>query len=184
VSKKLAFVYRAVLVETKAYSRRAELAASMEQDFLQRYFGKNKEILGFAGRIIEQGNKAAARELNNAVRVLGNDLDAETVIRRIDREYLINPSPPPPPSSTFCTLVRKLEARPDGDTYAWDDWVALVELMGGTVYEKSGLFLNTMTVCFGDSEEVFNNGISAVRWIQKHVLPLAMKRVRSGEARG
>jgi len=55
-------------------------------NFLQTYFGRNKEILAFARSLIDGGHRAAAKELNRAVSVLG-DGDAYMIIFRIKEKF-------------------------------------------------------------------------------------------------
>src|SRR5436189_112914 len=59
----------------------------MELNFLQTYFGRNKEILAFARTLIDGGHRAAARELNRAISVLGDGTDAHMIIFRIKEKF-------------------------------------------------------------------------------------------------
>lgn len=86
-SWRLAFAYRIYLLEAKAFIRRAEVAATMEQEFLQVYFGSDIEILEFARKIIECGHKSAAKALNNAIRVLGPEADSSRIVKRVVMEF-------------------------------------------------------------------------------------------------
>lgn len=87
ISPKLAYTFRAYLLYEKKFQRRVEIANIMENKFLETYFGSNLEILEFAKDIILDGNRGAARELNKAIRLLGNDVDAGLVIRKIREVY-------------------------------------------------------------------------------------------------
>jgi curved DNA-binding protein CbpA len=88
ISLRLDFTYRAVLLDTKGFDKRKELASKMEQEFLKLYFGDDPEILHFARRVIDMGNKPAAKALNNAVRVLGKSVSATQVIKKVAAEHL------------------------------------------------------------------------------------------------
>src|SRR5262249_32030828 len=76
-SDKLAFGYRTMLLHSKDFERRSIIADEMENEFLQRFFGNNRQIISFAKSLIETGNKSAAKELNRAILVLGKKTDAE-----------------------------------------------------------------------------------------------------------
>lgn len=86
-SKSLAFTYRLFLINEKQFKRRGEVARLMQNAFLQSYFGNQPAIIDFAKSLIESGRKDAAKALNEAVRVLGNDLDPAMVIRKIKGKY-------------------------------------------------------------------------------------------------
>lgn len=71
-SRMLAFTYRATILETKAFDKRDEWAKCIETEFLKSYFGANPNLIEFARYLISLGNKAAAKALNQAVRILGS----------------------------------------------------------------------------------------------------------------
>jgi curved DNA-binding protein CbpA len=83
ISSELVFSYKLYMLSCKEFKRREEIANTYEGQFLKKYFGENKKILIFAKSLILAGNKLAAKELNHAVMLLGNDLDAELVIGKI-----------------------------------------------------------------------------------------------------
>jgi len=83
ISKLLAFTYRASMLEFKAFEKRKELAQVLEQSFLETYFGRNPKIVDFARLLVQTGNKAAAKALNDAVRVLGGNAPSDRVISKI-----------------------------------------------------------------------------------------------------
>lgn len=89
ISWKLAYTFRAYLIEAKAFDRRAQLAETMERQFLKVYFGNDTQVLHFARKLIADGNRPAARALNEAIRVLGPQADAGRVIETIEREFKI-----------------------------------------------------------------------------------------------
>jgi curved DNA-binding protein CbpA len=89
ISKFLAFTFRASLLESKAFEKRKELARFVEQLFLESYFGTNPAIIDFARELIYQGNKAAAKALNESIRVLGGNVPADRVISKVCKEFKI-----------------------------------------------------------------------------------------------
>lgn len=89
ISHLLAFSYRAGLLERKAFKNRKELAEAAEKSFLQSYFGSNPAIVDFAKELIFAGNKAAAKALNDYIRVLGSDVPTDMVINKICENFNI-----------------------------------------------------------------------------------------------
>lgn len=87
ISNLLAFTYRASLLDLKEFENRKEIAEIAENLFLESYFGSNPTIIAFARRLIYAGNKAAAKALNNAIRVLGSGIPADRVINKICKDF-------------------------------------------------------------------------------------------------
>ncbi|MBZ0087144.1 MAG: DnaJ domain-containing protein [Thermomonas sp.] len=87
ISWRLASAYRAYLLESKEFDKRIEIASSMQNEFLARYFSKNEQLIDFANDVIQRGHKDVAREINNAVRVLGGNMSAQTIISKIKRNH-------------------------------------------------------------------------------------------------
>lgn len=110
ISWRLAYSFRAYLLEAKAFDRRTQVAETLQQKFLETYFGTNKEILDFARTLIDQGQKPAAKALNEAIRVLGSRIEAARVIYRIRSEFEIDKPTDIGTTRTdnFRTLARQL----------------------------------------------------------------------------
>lgn len=87
ISTSLAFAYVTVLLETKAFTRRGEIASHIETVFLERYFGTNQRVLDYARSLIFAGHKAAAKALNRLVNVVGSDVDPHLVISRVEKDF-------------------------------------------------------------------------------------------------
>ncbi|MBW7834528.1 MAG: DnaJ domain-containing protein [Simplicispira suum] len=87
ISWRLAYSYRAYVLEAQKFKERKTIADSMMQQFLILYFGTNKEIIAFALKLINSGNKPAARTLNKTVRVLGSKIDVGRVIEQISSDF-------------------------------------------------------------------------------------------------
>jgi len=87
ISKMLSFSYRAALLERKVFDERRELAEKLEKSFLQSYFGSNQVIVDFALQLIFSGNNAAAKALNDAIRVLGSNIQEDRVINKICKDF-------------------------------------------------------------------------------------------------
>ena len=86
-SYRLGFAFQALLLETRNFEARAEIAESLQRNFLETYFGTQSKILAFAKKLISINARDAAKELNRAVFVLGNDTDPDRIIGRIEEKY-------------------------------------------------------------------------------------------------
>lgn len=87
ISHLLAFTYRAGLLDQKAFETRKEMALAVETRFLKTYFGDTPEIVNFARELIFGGSKAAAKALNESVRVLGSNSPAGLIINTICKDF-------------------------------------------------------------------------------------------------
>jgi len=87
ISKSLEYTYKVTLLERKNFDEREQYAQILEKNFLEKYFGTNKDIVIFAKRLILGGKKVAAKELNEVVRLIGPSIDARTVIDRIKDKF-------------------------------------------------------------------------------------------------
>lgn len=85
----LAFAFVTVLLETKQFQNRASIAASMENEFLERYFGTSQRIISLAKELVEFGLKEAIVALNKYIEVLGATTDPAPVIARIEGDFNI-----------------------------------------------------------------------------------------------
>lgn len=93
IAHRLATTYQLFMLSTKRFSERAELAKQMEDAFLESYFGENRAILQFAKTLIQQSNKPALKELNRAVTVLGSNVDATLIIKKIIADFAVKRAP-------------------------------------------------------------------------------------------
>lgn len=87
ISSKLAFTYKAVMIESKEFSKKKQIADKMEQEYLSLYFGVNKQIQSFAKSLIIDNHRDAARELNKAVTVLGKGIEVDRIVEQINTEF-------------------------------------------------------------------------------------------------
>jgi hypothetical protein len=85
LSRELAFTFRLMLLETKRFDESVAVAKELEHGYLTKYFGDQAEVQAFAKELILEGRKDAAKELNEAVRVLGRV--APSVVDRIARDF-------------------------------------------------------------------------------------------------
>jgi len=93
ISKPLAQTYRVYLLENKKFTKRKVIADKLERKFLEKYFGTNEEIIKFSKFLMGWGVKNAAKELNQVINLLGNDIQSKSIINKIleDYPYLVKP---------------------------------------------------------------------------------------------
>lgn len=89
ISWRLGYSYRAYLIESGLFKKRARLAHDLEQAFLEIYFGPKPEIKGFAHDLLKTGNKPAARALNRSLKSFGGSTGSDKIISKIRFEYNI-----------------------------------------------------------------------------------------------
>ena len=87
ISKPLAQTYKVYMLENKEFNKRKAIADKFEREFLEKYFGKNEEIIKFSRFLIGWGVKSAVKELNQAINLLGNDIQSKSIINRILEKY-------------------------------------------------------------------------------------------------
>jgi len=87
ISRPLAQTYKVYLLENKEFTKRKVIADKLEREFLEKYFGRNEEIIQFSRFLMGWGVKSAAKELNQAINLLGNDIQSKTVINKILENY-------------------------------------------------------------------------------------------------
>ena len=87
ISSKLSFAFVMLVLESKNFNERKEIAKHLERDFLRRYFGENATIQAFAKDLIMGREREAARALNDLVGVMGADVDPALLVRRIEIDF-------------------------------------------------------------------------------------------------
>ena len=80
-----------MLLDTKNFNNRQALANSLEEHYLEKYFGTNKDIKQFAKILILTGTRLAAKELNDAVTLIGSNVSSTVIIDRIQKKFDFNP---------------------------------------------------------------------------------------------
>jgi curved DNA-binding protein CbpA len=83
MSTLLAFAFVTLMLETKRFNERKVIAEKLEIEFLSRYFGTNQQILAFAKELIMAGKKEAAKLLNELVDVMGSDVEAGLLVKKV-----------------------------------------------------------------------------------------------------
>ncbi len=86
---RLAFAFVILMLESKKFHQRLEIAQAMEDNFLEQFFGTNLEIINFAKLLISAGNKQGVKALNNYVDVVGSDIPAQVIIQKVTDQFKI-----------------------------------------------------------------------------------------------
>lgn len=113
ISSKLAFTYKAVMIESQEFSKKEKIADKMEQEYLSLYFGVDKQIQSFAKELIIANHRDAARELNKAITVLGKGVEVNRLIEQINTEFDLYPKNTAPSTD----LQKKEEGYTDAQTF-------------------------------------------------------------------
>ena len=87
ISRPLAQTYKVYLLEKKEFTKRKVIADKLEREFLEKYFGTNEEIIKFSKFLMGWGVKNAAKELNQAINLMGNDIQSKSIINKILEDY-------------------------------------------------------------------------------------------------
>ena len=87
ISAQQAFAFVTLLLETKDFKRRAEIAARLERAYLERYFGTNEHILDYAKLLMRNDHRDSLKLLNHLVSVMGSDVDPNLLIDRTENEF-------------------------------------------------------------------------------------------------
>ncbi|MGJ8650781.1 MAG: J domain-containing protein [Opitutaceae bacterium] len=85
-SKKLAYTYKAYMLNTKDFDNINEIAKAIVDEFLKLHFGNNQKIILFANDLFTDGRTDLLLELNKAIKVLGQSNADERVISKIKAE--------------------------------------------------------------------------------------------------
>ena len=87
ISTKLAFTYKAFLIDTKSFNKHTAVFERFRKEFLVSYFGKSADLQKLALAMIAEGRKDVLLDLNKAVKVLGSSVDSDRVIKNLENKY-------------------------------------------------------------------------------------------------
>lgn len=181
-SWRLAYSFRANILETKSFNLRRRIASEMENEFLRTYFGSDSSIIEFARRLILAGYRSAAKSLNNAVRVLSDSITPLLFLRKnIDnfpelQSFLDSYDVQPPPRNKVDMLIQEILKRPNNPNmeHSW----RLLELCGGKAeWEPTGGGDGAWSILYGGEKLNFNNK-DFKEWAIKVLLPDAKQAKR------
>jgi DnaJ-class molecular chaperone len=83
LSRSLALTFQVLILENKAVANASTIATKIENEFFERYFGKNPEIHHFVRHALIEGRSDVAKEVNRAIKVLGTPSDPHGFIGRV-----------------------------------------------------------------------------------------------------
>lgn len=87
LSGELSLAFKIALLESRRFDDCYRLAKKIEQEYLQKLFGKNEDVQRFGHDLLKEGLSDAAIELNDIVRVMGDSIDAPSVIDSISKKH-------------------------------------------------------------------------------------------------
>lgn len=90
ISKELEYSFKVLVLDGKKFNSAEKIAKELEEKFLQKYFGTNKEIIEFAKNLINSKNRLAAKELNKAINLLGPSVHSSIIINKIKDKFQID----------------------------------------------------------------------------------------------
>jgi curved DNA-binding protein CbpA len=171
ISWRLAYSYRAYVLESKSFEDGVVLAGKLANKFLELYFGKNPDIVAFARILIGVGRKPAALALNDAVRVLGVRVDARRVIRKIVDEFDpfgLNDAQ----GEHFEELGTLAENLATSAEASIEDARRFIELLGGTLEWRAGWFsVSDFHLRLGETSLYFSSDEQVRDWILGFIVP-------------
>lgn len=86
-----ALVFVITLLEEKDFKSAEGVKKSLEASFLRKFFGADYALRGFARRLLIEGRQDIALELNNAIRVLGTQIEPEKVKGHLIEKHELDP---------------------------------------------------------------------------------------------
>jgi curved DNA-binding protein CbpA len=143
ISPSLVYSYKVILIDTKRFNERDALAERLESHYFEKYFGSNLNIRVFAKHLIISNKRSAAKELNEAVTLLGPDFDSKIIIDRISLKFQLGYD-----HTLIAAIAKTMDAllRPKGDVYeVGGAWFILASL-GYAPRDKRWLFSTTYTI--------------------------------------
>lgn len=140
ISPTLDFSFKSILIEQKKFNNAKEIADALENKFLEKYFGRNKEIKNFAKTLILNKQKDAAKELNDVAILFGDGIDAKTIINGIKLKFQISQFGIVKKSYDIDSMrkLKKLAGDVLRNGYD-DDCIELIKFIGG-IFRKDSFF--------------------------------------------
>ncbi len=90
LSKDLGFSFKQEILQTKQFNEAKAIATQLEIDFIEKFFGKNKDIQKFSIWLLRNEQRSAAKEINKMVAQSACHLIASEVIRTIIVKHQIS----------------------------------------------------------------------------------------------
>jgi curved DNA-binding protein CbpA len=87
ISPTLSIVFQTTILSNKAFNEARKIKEKLILSFLRRYFGSSETIQSFARNLLIEKRMEAVNELNKAIRILGDSINAVQLIQKIERKY-------------------------------------------------------------------------------------------------
>ena len=171
---RLAFAFVVIMLESKKFPQRKAIAQTMEVNFLERYFGTDQEIIVFAKDLIAIGNKQAIKALNNYVDVVGSEVPAQTIIRKVTDQYQLK-----------VYKTKQVDGEPlqklKENALRWGDLEACLALIrasgleyttvGGSIFKNTNYEIFRNDPALGKRDVLLppSNGTNLISWVQLHL---------------
>jgi curved DNA-binding protein CbpA len=82
-SKQLEYTFKVIVIEKKDFNNRFQLAKKLKENYLEKYFGTNKEVHEFAEKMFQFDRRDILQKLNRAVNLLGSEIDPKVIINKL-----------------------------------------------------------------------------------------------------
>mgnify|MGYP002878259904 CR=1 FL=1 len=174
LSTALAFSFVVTVVEHRLFGARNELAAKLEREFLEKYFGTHPEVLEYAKFLLRSGNKEAAKGLNKLVDVMGSDLPPALLISRIDRDYKVTATAQEHEAAKRQAAWGPNLARQVMESSFVSYATELAEGVGYTLQESGGGFFKAYKLHVTNKQGFFREFTSLpdfVVWVREEICP-------------
>ena len=168
LSSKLAFAYRAYLLDQKAFDRKQEIADNFIDSFFETYFGSSPILREFVLQQLHAGNRHVAIAVNEAVRVLGTSADAGALIDVVRRDFP-NEFQSVELDVHIRSLARKILAH---HAAPLQSAVELLTRAGATVEWRSTTWFSVgPVVTFEGKVHKFDKNEEMFRWVKEKIAP-------------
>jgi len=87
ISKSLEFAFVIFVLEERSFDRAIEIADHLIDSYVERYFGNDPRIIEYAKVLLISGNRRAALRLNRLIDVLGDSIEGEKIIGRLELQF-------------------------------------------------------------------------------------------------
>lgn len=172
ISRPLEFSFLTILLESKAFTRRVEIAQRLEDSFLQRYFGSNVEVLNYAKKLIFSGQRPAAIALNCLLDVVGSDVAPNILIDHLESKFSLQNTWKKMELEKFRALNLERLWRELQSYVDYRSASNFAEALGYTVSEVSMGFFNSLEIKIsqpGSEPHCFKNKLEFTYWAKDNL---------------
>jgi curved DNA-binding protein CbpA len=167
VNNNLAFEFKVTLVTLKAFKKAQVIHDKMRSEFLERYFGTNREVIRSAENFLRENNRAALLELNKAIRILGSSFNLEKFLKKVSASAADSRKQAPAPIKTNLDRLADVVS----DTGSVRDATYLLELLGYKVVRHGTFFTVFDVMKSGEYKKRQVSGDDLMTWVRYSVIP-------------